>query len=984
MPSKLNLALSDRVLTSAETQDILTSATATEVEAMLEELAAAVHSEPADALQLDTDTKQKVVNDFLSGLDQVQRLSLDRTQTKPDGTIDWISAMRLQRGDGLAQASFGGAAINISPQGTISVGGQAVTAPDTQAGVDALLGLARPGQLTTLSTQQRKALLSTLLTNIANTLPAPADQPNKFKRITAGTASLYALGTIARSATPAQVDTLVATFAKAQNPLTQALVLRALDQAKLSPTQQTAREALSVPNGEVLIAAYATAAAKTGLAAQLSMIGAIFSRDGNAVANFARAGDVYGTYEEPGTATNDVEAQAFATDLETYINGSPQSSFVFGAFVQDAPKHLAKLTNARVAAALAAELNATPPSFRGAAVTAEQATALGKYLPGIANEASAEAFKDIMQSAHGIFGTTAPAALPPAAFAYFARAADQAFAQRTDSHDAMIDTEGLTEQVAESIASLRAALAPRWETLSATPASFEGITLSANAAQAVKTTLSNHLRSEMSISNLAGALEVLAGASKKLDDTGAQKLTELVSFYRSNWPSSTVFDFNKLPRIATFFALGQSVPLCTINGQAIALGEFYAQVGRKVAASINPSSLTYPWMSERWGQRAMQSVELLDVIAQQTAEGAGPITELQKAYPNRAVTVHVQGQAGAHEQFIFEVAGVGSFNQGSDGKIERYRAQLNNKLFSAVVGKNGTFDVKTTANASMNGWPMQTTYAVGDTIDMRYMDRDAANAYEEGKKFSTRHKILPATIESYDASGHYTVAYKKPDGELVRASVTLANIEQDNDPHDFDLNGSEFSDSFIDVNTQPELAKFLDGARPIIDKFLPRDGSIFTRSAAEQASAQRDCVAALQAYMRPLMTYPADKGPNADEASNKYHEMVDGLGGWETAPLGDYLKLKRGVCRHQCIIAQLVLQIAGIDSRLASGAANTDSGDFRGFHIWNELSLADNARYLSDQTWNDAIIPLWNGAYDSDLRRIELYDRTARYDVNMV
>ena len=48
------------------------------------------------------------------------------------------------------------------------------------------------------------------------------------------------------------------------------------------------------------------------------------------------------------------------------------------------------------------------------------------------------------------------------------------------------------------------------------------------------------------------------------------------------------------------------------------------------------------------------------------------------------------------------------------------------------------------------------------------------------------------------------------------------------------------------------------------------------------------------------------------------------------------------------------------------------------------LSLADNARYLSDQTWSDRAIPLWEGAYGTDKRRVEMYDRTSRYDSSLV
>ena len=79
----------------------------------------------------------------------------------------------------------------------------------------------------------------------------------------------------------------------------------------------------------------------------------------------------------------------------------------------------------------------------------------------------------------------------------------------------------------------------------------------------------------------------------------------------------------------------------------------------------------------------------------------------------------------------------------------------------------------------------------------------------------------------------------------------------------------------------------------------------------------------------------------------------------------------------------LALQRAGIDSRLASGAANTSSGNYRGLHLWTEINLANDVRYLSDQTWKDEAIPLWDGAYDSDARRLEIANRTTDFARNL-
>ena len=86
-------------------------------------------------------------------------------------------------------------------------------------------------------------------------------------------------------------------------------------------------------------------------------------------------------------------------------------------------------------------------------------------------------------------------------------------------------------------------------------------------------------------------------------------------------------------------------------------------------------------------------------------------------------------------------------------------------------------------------------------------------------------------------------------------------------------------------------------------------------------------------YTANAAIYPRSKDSNPDEASAvpRVHRQCLGL---NRVALGELVKIERGVCRHQCILEHLLLQRAGIDSRLASGAANTSSGDFRGYHIW--------------------------------------------------
>jgi transglutaminase-like putative cysteine protease len=230
---------------------------------------------------------------------------------------------------------------------------------------------------------------------------------------------------------------------------------------------------------------------------------------------------------------------------------------------------------------------------------------------------------------------------------------------------------------------------------------------------------------------------------------------------------------------------------------------------------------------------------------------------------------------------------------------------------------------------------------------------------------------------SFDAKGNYEVKYTIPNGEEVTKTLSLADIKRANNPHFFRTTSSYFSDVNININSDEDLRKFLEEAQPIIDQYLPADGSTALLSVQELARRQKDCISALMKYTRERNKYPASKDSNPDAASARYHELTEGYGRF---PLGELVKIQKGVCRHQCILQHLLLQQAGIESRLASGAANTSSGDFRGYHIWVEVNLADNSRHLSDQTWNDVAVPLWDGAYNKDLRRVEMYNRTARYD----
>lgn len=1027
--SLLNRALSNNILSGREGGRILAhvkkdGVSQAEVDQVVAALKEAVGADGVSGLDLTTSSRQKNLSKLLASLAVHHALPLDTEAAKrPDGSIDWIAALKMndtlpEDGDTpapgikLPVATFVGKELSIDSAGQLAIAGEAVaidlanTPNDAQ--IEALMALLRPGQLDGLDTERRTALADNLLAHLDAGLPLASNEaPGKYRTVGATMAALGALDRMAKDLPAGQVDALLDLFADAPNAMTQSLIHRALGHASLDDGQKAKFDALKVPEEmDVLLGAYDGLLAGTTTigwnkpdaeTTQLALQALSFAKSKASIDNIFEGMKIYKDLNSgfsSGSPWDAEERGHMASILEGYVDKYPQTAFVFGTFSTDAPKNLAKLSNARIADGVTAALSTPSPKIAGVPLTEAQAKTIKSLVPGLRDEKAVKAIGEALTEAAAMLsketsflGTDAPTKpLSPSAFKLFERLALRAFEGRESTKDGMIDTRGLLRAVKDEVGGIQKVLRPRLQSMAATPATFDGIELSAPAAKLLHGLFDDNLKSAMSVSNLAGAVKIIGDANGgKIDGAGFAQLNKLITDYKASWPDAQVLEFNKLGRMASFVVQGKEVPLCTLNGATISLASFYTEVGKSVAASIKVGANDYPWTAERWGFRAKESVELLDVIAQMTAEGSGPIVELTKQFPGKAITIIATGLAGAHEQFIYSVEGKGKFNQASDGGLVEYTGGGKPVLFEATVRDDGAFDVKTPEPGATKTttWPVQTTYAVGDTIDMRYLDPDATKNWTEGEKFSDAHKVLKATIESFDAKGNYVVAYNKPDGTAVKKTVSLKDIILNNNPHNFALSGSTFSDVRIDIKQAP-LATFLKNAQPIIDEHLPNDGSMLAMSPTELAKAQKKCVAALMAYTRDVMKYPAAKDAHPDDASKKYHEIIDGLGYWDKAPLGDLIKIGKGVCRHQCILEQLLMQQAGIDSRLASGAANTGTGNYRGLHIWTELSTADDARYLSDQTWNDAAIALWDGAYDVDKRRVEMYDRTARYDGQIV
>jgi hypothetical protein len=1024
-------ALANRILSRGEGEKILRQVRSAEDVAHVVRALQDAYNAPG-GLEVQQHSRAANLNWLLAQLDRVAPLPLDRNKAQPagGGALNWIAALAKAQGPvqpdpvgpgdiggdpipagpvgaPLAKKSFGGQDVAVNAEGGLALGGRALAVdlagrPSDQV-IEALQGLLRPGQLELLAPEVKGKLVDNLLGQVDAAFPADNEAQGKYRRLVGAVAALGAVGEAAATLSGAQVDTLLALYADAPNPLSQALIQRALEEAPKSAAQAEKAQALAAPEGKAeLLKAFddlVSGQARTpgwnrveGAAVGFTLSALTFSKNQAAVDNVYKGMDVYAGLN-PGRGWDAETLGHMQGVLETYVDKYPQTAFVFGTFSEDAPKDVARLTNAKVVKALTPALEAAAPSFDGVPLSADQAKFMKSVLAGIKDDAAVRTFTEALSEAADLLSPKLrgrwdraekpQVALTPAAFAQFEQVALRFLEQKDGTKDGMIDARALADAVKAEVGAIKEKLVPRLVELG--NGKLGAASLSPEAAGFVKGLLAQHLRSEMSVTNLVEAVEVIAAAhGGRVEGAGLAQLGALVDEYKANWPGRQMFDFNKLGRMARFKVAGQAVPLSTLNGQKVGLAEFYGAVARGVTASFDAGKLAYPWMAERWGMRAKESVELLDVIAQRTAERKGPVAELQAKYG--AVTVLATGTPGAHDQFVFEVQGGRRFVTDDKGTLVPYANKPEPVLFTAQIRPDGAFDVKVPAAASRTtrAWPIQTPYAIGDSVDLKFLDPAAVKKWEEGQPFSDEHKLLEARITGFDGKGNYTVSYKKPGGEAVEKQVSLRELVETNNPHHFSIHGSSFSDVSIDVNKDPALKKLLQDAQPIIQQHLPRDGSLLELSPAQVAKRQKACVAALMAHVRGVMKYPAEKEAHPDAASAEYHRIIDGLGYWEKVPLGKLLELGKGVCRHQCVVQHLLMQEAGIDARMASGAANEGDGDYRGLHIWLELSLADNARYLSDQTWNDVAIPLWDGAYDRDKRRIEMFHRTDSYNGQVV
>ncbi|CAN0546124.1 unnamed protein product, partial [Laminaria digitata] len=318
----------------------------------------------------------------------------------------------------LKKKTFGGQGLAINDAGKLALGGKVLAPAEvpSDAHLEALIGLARPQQLDLLSEAKAQALTKDLLTQVKETLPVNNEAKGKYRQVVASLAALGAVENLAAQLNEGQIDTLLGLYVDAPNPLTQAILLRTLEEAPCSAAQAQKRDKLEAPeskdvvldNYDELIAGRARTKGFNrieGAAVGLALGAITFAKNRAAIDNVYEGMDIYADLNKGQPTWDAQELSYMAEVLETYVDTYPQTAYVFGTFSKEAPQKLAKLSNERVAAALSPKLQGDAPSFDGVALTAPQAKRMQGLLGGIKDESAVKSFTQALSEAADLVNT---------------------------------------------------------------------------------------------------------------------------------------------------------------------------------------------------------------------------------------------------------------------------------------------------------------------------------------------------------------------------------------------------------------------------------------------------------------------------------------------------------------------------------------------------------------------------------------------------
>jgi hypothetical protein len=694
---------------------------------------------------------------------------------------------------------------------------------------------------------------------------------------------------------------------------------------------------------------------------------------------------------------DDVATDALLGALRGYIEDSEAVTFSFGRWPDAVTRAVGEVTAARATSRWvgpAGSLAGPAPHLDGVGVPTSAVPWLTHALTIVRDATAAKRLVDALRRARDVVPGAEGRPASGTAIALLRRCLVQEEHRAEASPDGRSDLAALPEAVASQAAALLGGLRAWMAGLAATPpvVRVDGappITVPASLANELRDLAANRVASERSLPNLAAAVRVYA-VDAAVDDAAAAALTAFLQGYLAAWPHLDTFDFNKLERMARAARDGDSTPLCRINGEACDPGRFHAEVGRYVAEALAHIPFALTWIPHRFGYRARQAIELVDLLAERTAQSRGPLAALSLLHPGATVRVVATTSDLEYNCLVYAVDsadGRAVYYMDSAGQVHAHARLPEPKhvLFEADVDPKGRMNVSIPQRLSLSprAYPLMNTYGLGDRIDVEVFDVAASDVLVEAERFQTRYKVYRGTITGFDNLGNHRVIVDEPTGPVER-TVGYEQLRTWNNPHLVPEEGGVACGAALNRSTDSRFADDLEAMTEIARAHgLP----LFDLSLSEVALSQRQkaFLKALNAFTSRTLRYP--RHPAIDDADRAYEARLS----TGTHPMGAYLEIARGVCRHQFIREHMGKQRAGIDERFASGAANTYTGAFRGLHIWGEVSLADrsrlvmdtpetaDARYLSDATWGDAWVPLWEGAYGNDLRRVEMYDRTRSY-----
>jgi hypothetical protein len=733
--------------------------------------------------------------------------------------------------------------------------------------------------------------------------------------------------------------------------------------------------------------------------AAITWCGLMFCRTDAAAASFLEELPTFATAlgEETPIRFDPAETQALLEGLQAYIDDSTTEVFQFGLWRDAAARAASNLSHAiAVGGWLGAggSLLASPPTLGEVELDIAQAAWFAEHLGLIRNLPAAERYLQALLDAREVVPRRKGNTLPGTAFALFRRLHEAQAAKADASGDGRIDYADFPEEVRRQGAELRAQLTAVFKgldagTLSSGEPDATALRVDASFAGWFGDILAEHLASTRSLPNLvaAGAAFAKGGA---LTGEAQAAYRRFLDAYLAQWPDLDVFDFNKLERLAAAEVTGNNIPLCQINGRAVEPADFHAEVGRSVKAALQHIAFPFTWIAHRWGYRAKQAAELIDLLGERASQGKGPIATLRRSFPGSPLRVIATTSDLEYNSLVFSVER-GSTREiyylDSEGGVHLHARAPEQKhiLFEAEVDDGGHVHVQHPARLALSprAYPLMNTYGLGDRIDVEQYEESKEVRLQAAERFESRYTVRPGTIVGFDHNGLHRVIVHRAAGDIER-TVTYEELRDWNNPHVVSETDGNACTVLFQRDTDKRFADDLVAMTKIANEHgLPEfDMGI---SEANLAKVQKNFLRALNAFTYRTLRYPSTP-PTTDQDRAFAERLATG-----THKMGEFLEVERGVCRHQFIREHMGKQRAGIDERFASGAANTYGGDFRGLHIWGEVSLADrsrlgidnpeptDARFLSDATWADPYVPLWDGAYGNDLRRIEMYDRTDYY-----